>query len=61
MSERALAAVDALVAENKRLQKEIQRLEKRNAALEEKLVETKREHDIKEADDYYFNGGAVRP
>lgn len=61
MSERALAAVDALLAENKRLRAEIKRLEKRNADLEEKLVEAKRAHDIKEADDYYFGGAAPRP
>lgn len=49
-----------LRAENARLRRTIERLEKRLEKLEEKLAETRRRHDIEEADAHYFGGGAVR-
>ena len=61
MSEKtADRALVNLLGENKRLKKEITRLEKRNADLEEKFEEYRRARDEKEADDYYFNGSAPR-
>ena len=53
--------ISDLLADNRRLRETIKRLEKRNEKLEEKLAETKRAHDIKEADDFYFGGAAPRP
>lgn len=50
-----ISEISDLLAENRRLRETIKRLEKRNEKLEEKLAETKRAHDIKEADDF-MNG-----
>jgi len=53
-------ALVTLRAENRKLKAEVKRLEKLVLKANERHEEYRRERDIKEADDHYFNGSEPR-